>query len=64
MWPRPSRPRPPHRHRERLDERREEHNMVMWEIPAGPAGANGGCAGRVMYDGRHEPEDYEPQAHG
>ena len=28
--------------------------MVMWERPAGPAGGNGGCAGRVMYDGRHE----------
>jgi len=32
--------------------------MVMWERPAGPAGGNGGCAGRVMYDGRHEPKCY------
>ncbi len=32
--------------------------MVMWERPAGPAGGNGGYAGRVMYDGRHEPKDY------
>jgi len=32
--------------------------MVLWERPAGPAGGNGGCAGRVMYDGRHEPKDY------
>jgi len=31
--------------------------MVMWEIPARLAGGNGGCAGRVMYDGRHEPND-------
>jgi len=33
--------------------------MVLWERPAGLAGGNGGCAGRVMYDGRHEPDDYE-----
>jgi len=33
--------------------------MVMWERPAGPAGSNGGGAGRVRYDGRHEPKDYE-----
>jgi len=32
--------------------------MVMWERPAGPAGGNGGCAGQVMYDGRHEPKGY------
>ncbi len=30
--------------------------MVMWERPAGPAAGDGVCAGRVMYDGRHEPE--------
>ncbi len=32
--------------------------MVLWERPAGPAGGNGVCAGRVMYDGRHEPSRY------
>jgi hypothetical protein len=32
--------------------------MVMWERPAGPAGGNGGCVGRVMDDGRHEPKCY------
>jgi len=32
--------------------------MVMWERPAGPAGGNGGCAGQVMDDGRHEPKGY------
>ncbi len=32
--------------------------MSMWETPAGPAGGNGGCAGQVMYDGRHEPNRY------
>jgi len=37
--------------------------MVMWEIPAGAAGGNGGCAGRVMYDGRHEPDAYIGDAH-
>ena len=30
----------------------------MWERPAVPAGGNGVCAGRVMYDGRHEPKYY------
>jgi len=33
--------------------------MVMWERSAGPAGGNGGRAGRLMDDGRHEPNDYE-----